>query len=90
MADTHTTEALRQLNMLHAHVMLLLEETLDAAEDGIALVEGAKLGVHYVQASVAILGMLKRLDPAVRGQLRTMLPSTRFVCDTGESTDVHA
>jgi hypothetical protein len=69
--------------MLHAHVMLLLEETLDAAEDGIALVEGAKLGVHYVQASVAILGMLKRLDPAVRGRLRAMLPSTRFVCDEG-------
>jgi hypothetical protein len=82
-ASTQHTEALRQLNMLHAHVMLLLEETLDAAEDGIALVEGAKLGVHYVQASVAILGMLKRLDPAVRGRLRAMLPSTRFVCDEG-------
>lgn len=77
-------EALRSLNALHTQFMTLLEETLDAAEDGVSLLEGVALSVHYAQASMAILQNLKTLSPEVRAQLRQIAPHTRFVCEVEE------
>jgi hypothetical protein len=79
--DTATTAALKSLNALHSTFMELLEETLDAAEDGVSPFEGVALSVHYVQASIAVLRALKLLPPEVRARLRTMAPQTRFVYD---------
>jgi hypothetical protein len=76
---TLTAQAVHYLNVLHTQFMDLLTETLDAAEDGIQPLEGVKLGVHYAQAGVAILGALRDLPPEVRAQLRAIAPKTRFV-----------
>ena len=76
-----TAEALKSLNVLHAKFMELLEDTLDAAEDGVSPLEGIALSVQYVQAGTAILRALKTLSPEVRAQLRAIAPQTHFVIE---------
>jgi hypothetical protein len=80
-ADPSTTQALASLNALHSKFMELLENTLDAAEDGVSPLEGVALSVSYVQAGVTILHALKTLSPEVRAQLRVIAPKTRFVAE---------